>query len=351
MKRRRLALALALSALLSGCALMPREEALRQAPVIHSQVEEHFDFIYVERGDVIRTAKVSCTYMPARSDTYAFGVGGERIDEIYVQVGDTVKEGQLLAQLDVTAYENALTDVERAQMRLKLQLAHTEEWRQVALSRAASQEEREKITEDYDLRRQNIDDQLYILSLRQSEYEAQLARRQIVSALDGTVTFVRNVPDDYLSATYDSLITVADSATSIFQANTEYHDMFVPGSPMTVTVGKDEYTATVVTAQELGIVKTGVSPKGKENVYLMLDEMNFDLEDGDRGSVTLILEQSLDTLKLPKGAVGRVNGETAVYYLDEDGVKRYKLVTTGVTNGPEIEILEGVTEGEAVIAN
>ncbi len=153
------------------------------------------------------------------------------------------------------------------------------------------------------------------------------------------------------SATYDSLITVADSATSIFQANTEYHDMFVPGSPMTVTVGKDEYTATVVTAQELGIVKTGVSPKGKENVYLMLDEMNFDLEDGDRGSVTLILEQSLDTLKLPKGAVGRVNGETAVYYLDEDGVKRYKLVTTGVTNGPEIEILEGVTEGEAVIAN
>ncbi len=351
LKRRWIGFFCAAALLLSGCGLIPKEEPLQQAPVINTQVEETFEFAYVERGDVVKSARINCTYMPARSESYRFGAGGETLDEIYVQVGDSVKEGQLLAQLNVTAYEAALSDVERAKTRLQLQVAHLEEWRQVALSRAEDDEERDDINEDYDLRRQGLDDQLYLLSLRQEEYEYQLSRRQIRAGLDGTVTYVRSVNEGYVSSTYETIVTVADSATSTFQASTEYWDLLRPGDACTVTVGKVEYSATVASAADLGLPESEATSKGRKNVYWVLDEVTFELEDGDRGSVTLILEEADDVLKLPKGAVGKVNGQSAVYYLDENGIKRYKLVVTGVTNGPEVEIVEGVTEGEAVIVN
>ena len=101
MKRRWIGFFCAAALLLSGCGLMPKEEPLQQAPVIHTQVEESFEFAYVERGDVIKSTRINCTYMPARSETYKFGAGGETLDEIFVQVGDAVKEGQLLYEVQL----------------------------------------------------------------------------------------------------------------------------------------------------------------------------------------------------------------------------------------------------------
>ena len=181
------------------------------------------------------------------------------------------------------------------------------------------------------------------------EYERQLARRRIYAAFTGTVTYVRRVNDGYRSSTYDSILTIADSTTSTFRAQTEYWNYFTPGDSCVVSVGKVEYAATVVSETDLGLPVTEREEGKRGDVYLVLDEINFELEDGDRGSITLILDQRENVLKLPAKAVGKMNGDPVVYYQDEEGVKRYRFVTCGITGNGETEIIDGVTEGEAII--
>jgi len=336
--------------MLAGCGLLPVEEEFQQSPVINTYVAESFEFVYVERGDIVNSTTLTCIYMPARSESYKFQASGEPLDEIFVKVGDPVVEGQLLAQLNVDSYLSAITSVQNTISRLELQLQHLEEWREVELSRAGSDADaRRRITESYDAQRQSLDDQLYIQRLQLEEYEHQLARRQIRAGFDGTVTYVTKADDNYRSSSYSSVVSIADSASSTFQAETAYWDRFSPGDSYTITVGKVPYAATVVDETTLGLPPEERVEGKKANIYLVLDEVTFELEDGDRGALVLILDQRLDVLKLPTNAVSILNGQSVVYYQDENGTKRYKPVTEGLTGNKEVEIIEGVAEGEAII--
>ena len=82
----------------------------------------------------------------------------------------------------------------------------------------------------------------------------------------------------------------------------------------------------------------------------MLKNPTFDLEDGDRGTLTLTLDSREDVLMVPESAVTTANGESIVYYQDAEGMKAYKPVETGLVANGMVEILSGLSEGESVIA-
>ena len=71
---------------------------------------------------------------------------------------------------------------------------------------------------------------------------------------------------------------------------------------------------------------------------------------GDRRiEYTLIHTARKDVLLAPVNAVATINGQTVVYYVQENGVKASKPVTTGLEANSMVEIIEGVTEGELVV--
>ena len=54
-------------------------------------------------------------------------------------------------------------------------------------------------------------------------------------------------------------------------------------------------------------------------------------------------------LALPSNVVYSADGKSYVYCEDADGLKSVRYITTGLSGGKYVEILDGLAEGEMVI--
>ena len=135
MRNVRRILCLFLALLLSGCSLLPEEEIRRNAPLLVETESEEFELSYVTRGDLKVTSRVSCTYVPIQKINLTFGVSGEYIDEIYIQVGDIVKKGQILGQLRMDGVEETIENLNFSINSVLLSIEHLNEDRALALER------------------------------------------------------------------------------------------------------------------------------------------------------------------------------------------------------------------------
>ena len=240
-----------------------------------------------------------------------------------------------------------------------MRLEHLEQNRRLALTRAAVErggedgaalrEAQDGVNETYDARRQELEDALDIARLRLADYERQLGQRQLRAPMDGTVTYVRRVNKGDVSALNERIVTVADSTLSLFRAETDLWDHFTPGQLVTVTSSKVDYEAVVTDEAELGLPIQNKEPGKKAYVYFVLTEPTFDLEDNDHGTFTIELDSRENVLRVPSSAVSTINGETVVYYQNDEGMKAYKNVTVGLEANNLIEVLSGLQEGELVI--
>ncbi len=345
--------------LLGGCSLLPAQETRRTAPLLRETAAEDFTLTYVTRGDLRLTKKISCTYVPIRKESLSFAVNGEFVDEMYVKAGDAVKKGQLLGQLRLDGVNDRIEECEYTIRTLKLRLSQQEEARALALERAdarfggdeaARRSARDAVNADYDARRQSVEDSLGIQTLRLETLKKQKAQRQLFSPIDGTVTYVKQYKESSITSETERAVTVVDSTMSLFMANTEYWDALPVGTQVTITVSKAEYAATVADEAALGLPVTAHTPGEKGTLYFTLDQPALELEDNDRGSMTITLDGRDDVLMVNKKAISRAAGETIVYYQDAEGMKTYKPVELGLYADGYYEVLSGLSEGEAVIA-
>jgi len=345
--------------LLSSCALLPQEEAVRTAPVVRSYVRPEYQTAEAERGDLIHTVKISCSYVPVQSVSLAFSLDDEYIDRFMVSAGDSVAKDQLLAQLQLGDLEAHIKDVENDIAVLELQLEHEEklfalENRRLAITTAAmeaaqKQDTIEQAQQSYESAVRSLEDSLVLKRLSLEALERDLAQRQIRAPFTGTITRVKKYEDGDKSEFGIGVITLVDSTRSIFRASTEHWDRFAVGDAYEISVLQDTYQAIVTSEAELGL-DTQQREAGKRSyVYFALTEPSFELEDGDSGTVSIVLDQRLDVVHVPAKAVSAVDGQPIVYYLREDGMKAYKYVQTGITINGRTEILGGVEAGETIV--
>jgi len=214
---------------------------------------------------------------------------------------------------------------------------------------AESAAEAAEWAEQYDAQEKALLDEVTITELQIAEYEDQVAKRQLRAGISGTITYVRKVKNGERSVAGDRFISIADATLSIFRAETELWDRFEPGQECVITVRKVDYEAVVASEAELGLPETEKVQGEREYVYLKLKNPTFDLEDGDRGTLTLVLDSREDVLIVPASAVSSANGQKIVYYQNEEGMKAYKPVETGLEANKMVEIISGLEEGESVI--
>ena len=351
---------LALACMLTtSCSLLPEEETFSTAPLIREYEKEEFKLAFAERGDMVLTEKIGCTYMPVKTEVLRYPVGGLLFDEAFVEVGDSVEVGQLLSQLDLAGIEEKVASSKQQIKKLNIRIAALEENRSLALERKRIQMKGSKsseiekalrtINEQYDSDLQSLEDSLYLAEIQLAEYEEQLSQRQLRAGIAGTVTFIRSVSSGERSVAGDRFITIADSTMSLFRAETEHWDLFKPGDEFIITVSKNEYEAVVASEEELGLPVTEKTQGENAYIYLKLKNPAFDLEDRDRGTLTIVLDSREDVLRVPESAVTSANGQHIVYYQDEEGMKAYKPVEIGLEAEKMVEIVSGLAEGESVI--
>jgi RND family efflux transporter MFP subunit len=293
----------------------------------------------VQRGDMVNELKFSGRITPQNIQELSFTVGGS-VAKIYVQRGDSVTKDQLLTELESGQSE---FDLRRAQINLKIE--------QLRLELAKLQTPRFSDTYTVTLAIQKQEVALAQVAL--DELNASYNSVRITSPISGTVFSISIAEGNTVEAN-KPVIEIADMTKLIISADLSADQMtsLTVGMKVTIdSVGRSisETQGTILNLPyPYGSADQG---HGVSSAQIMFDQSPTEsgYEVGDMVDMTITLEKKTDTLWLPVLAVREYQGRYFVIVQEGDSQRRVD-IKTGITEADRIEILDGLTEGQVVIA-
>ena len=179
--------------------------------------------------------------------------------------------------------------------------------------------------------------------------QAQLSYSEIRSPIDGVVTDRPLYPGE-MAAAGTPLLTVMDISSVIAKAHIPQNDAAAlrVGDKGTMTVpGLDEPIEGKVT-----VISPALDPNSTTvEVWLEAKNPKQALKPGTSVKLSLTAQTVKDALVVPASAVITTpEGVTAVMLAGSDGRAHQKEVKIGIRNGDDVQILEGVTASDKVVA-
>ncbi|MCL2462719.1 MAG: biotin/lipoyl-binding protein [Defluviitaleaceae bacterium] len=316
-------------------------------PLAYSYQTVSYNQVAVARGDVELWKDVTLAYVPVKQEVLSFQVGGVLIKSIDVSLGDAVKQGQILAELERDDIQAQIAQTQHQLDMLNLSMAQLKELipleKQLDTTGSAM-----KAANDASRQRQ-IDDlqsQIDVAQLSLDALRVQSGRRVITAGIDGVVTSVQTFKDGDYSQQGAPMVTVADKSMSVFKATGDNAQYFTAGTELTVNVDGKDCDAAVVSAESIGAA--GQSGDGQA-AYIQLNDPTVTVT-ASYATAHVSIDKRTDVLYLPVGVVKVSGGQSFVYMMDSDGVKIAKNVTTGLVGNNYQEITGGLNEGDVVIA-
>jgi RND family efflux transporter MFP subunit len=300
----------------------------------------------VGRSAVPTTVDIIGT-ISARYDTpiAADGDGG-RVSAVYVEAGDRVKRGQVLARVDTSVLEPQVANLQAALelARAEADLAAAEYRRAVAVGKsgALSAEETER-------RRANsltAAAKVKVAAAQLAEAQARLARAQIRAPADGTI-LTRTVEVGQTATPGSTLFRLAEGGEVELRGEVAEQDLplLKVGQPVNVRItGSSKLHAGRV--RLLGAVIDPQTRLGIARVSLAADP---DLRPGAfaRAEVTV---SDAERLILPQTAVLTDDKGSYVLIVDSaDKIERRAVHVSGMTDSG-VTVTDGVTDNDRVVA-
>ena len=313
-------------------------------------------------GDIQRTTVVTGKIIPRNEVNIKPQINGI-IAEIYKKAGEQVQENEVIAKLKVIPDMNSLSS---AQSRVRLA--------EINLKQAQTNFDREKNLYDRQLVSADEFEQVQ-QALNQAKEERSAAQDALEVIRDGvsrsnatsSSTLVRStntglildvpvkVGNSVIQANTmndgTTVATVANMNDLIFDGNIDETEVgaLSEGVPVVITIGALQNYSFDATLEY-------ISPKAVENnganqfeikaaVTVDSDQM---IRSGYSANAEIVLEQVTGVLTLPESALEFDGDDTYVQVLAADGSTTRTKVETGLSDGVNIEIKSGVTEGTKV---
>ncbi|MCF0135581.1 MAG: biotin/lipoyl-binding protein [Lachnospiraceae bacterium] len=340
----------------SGCGLIPLEEELPTAPYLAEGETTSYVFAPVIRGDIISAEYIRSYYVPSSVQKLSFEISGAYISMIYVEAGDRVQPGDVLMELDVTEIKGKIRQQEEELARLYADLYSVCQERDLALEAAALEDDHEGWTGEGQGPREAALARTYSLSLTPlcgnieigetylAELQEELAQRQLVADIEGTVTYKKWLSDTYRTEKGETLLEISDTSGGMFVVYSSNASELESGMTYQLSCGEEIYEVEARPGEELEI--EGADP---EVWYLLMSMPDPTLGKNDTGTIRIIREKAEGVLCVQNNHIKVVNGISYVYVLDENGFKTALEVVTGLTDGTMTEIISGLEEGDYVI--
>lgn len=316
----------------------------------------------VARGDIQQLVGATGVLEPRDYVDVGAQVSGQ-LDSIRVRVGQSVAEGDLLAEIDPTVY-TAKVDATRAQ--LKNQQAQIEDRKaQLRLAQIQFQRQQNLFREDATTResvqiaesslasakaqRAMLEAQIEQTASTLRAEEANLGYARIYAPMDGTVVSIEARQGQTLNTSQQApvLMRIADLATMRVRAQVSEADIgkLEPGMRVYFTTLGDPQHKLF---GELDYIEP--TPEVTNNVVLYNALFEADNEQGKllpnmTAQVFFIQHEALDVLRVPVTAVQ--NGQVQVVNAASEPEPRE--VTTGVSNRVYMEVVSGLSEGDKVV--
>ncbi|HEY8509130.1 MAG TPA: efflux RND transporter periplasmic adaptor subunit [Steroidobacteraceae bacterium] len=335
-------------------------------------------------ADIEDTVLASGTLEAAEMVNVGAQASGQ-IKSLKVKLGDRVRAGDLIAEIDATTQENEIRNARALLASLRAQRAV-----QVAMLRQAELEfERQKMMlaeeatsrADYELAEANLATtraQIQALDAQIEQGEANLdtavanlGYTRIKAPIDGTVVAIVAKEGQTVNAAQSAptIVKIAQLDTMTVSAEISEADVIKvrPGQTVYFTVlgnpDKRYYgkLRTVEPApQSLQSETTGAAAAGTSNNQSTAVYYNGRFEvpnpDGElriamTAQVHIVLAERKGALTIPSAALGprSSDGSHTVTVLDERGRPTARTVTIGINNNVSAEVLSGLREGERVV--
>jgi multidrug efflux pump subunit AcrA (membrane-fusion protein) len=183
--------------------------------------------------------------------------------------------------------------------------------------------------------------QLKLDSLKK-EYE----RTKLTASIDGDVVYITDIKlGEYVNA-YQTIVRLADPSKLQLRYSGDKVNRFKLGMKATVDVENKKYPAEVVmTPLE---VPEDASEEVRSSVQLKVDGLPEDVTIGKTATISLTIEKRNGVIIVPKQVVNNFGSRRFVNVL-KDNIREERDIETGVENSTQVEVLDGLEEGELVI--
>lgn len=282
----------------------------------------------------------------------------------HVSVGQTVKQGDILAELDtemllkdITKQEKAIehlqkiTEHELEMKNLDIEISMLELDNMILSGASESDIERKKTSVHKQTLELNHIQESGRLDVEQSserldESKALLDSTIITAPFDGTVVYMEKMYEGNHITPFKPLVYIADESKIIVEYTGNEYFSYSQGQILTAQMNGKLYNLEynpLPLDETLAYVLDGRTPPAK----FTITDPDEDIRLGGFVSVYAVSNLKSDVLILPVNTIYSGNGESYVYLMI-DGEKVIRYVKTGIKTESSIEIKEGVNEGDEV---
>ena len=324
-----------------------------------------YDEFTAKVADISKTTVVTGTIEPRDEVEVKPQISGI-ITAIYKEAGDKVEAGEVIAKVkvipDMGQLSSAESRVRLADVNLKQAKVNLDRERQLYDKQLVSAEEYDNVRQAYDQAREEklaAVDALEVVRDGVSSSNASASSTLIRSTISGLVLDVPVKVGNsvILSNTFNdgtTIATVADMGDLIFKGNIDETEVgrLVTGMAMKITIGALENLKFDASLEY-------ISPKATDNNGANQFEIKAavsvpqgsDIRSGYSANAEIELASAKGVLAVPESAIEFSGEDTYVYVVKGDGEdKTYerRKVTTGLSDGINIEIKSGLKKGEKV---
>ncbi|MEF3303842.1 efflux RND transporter periplasmic adaptor subunit [Paenibacillus sp. GYB003] len=330
----------------SGCSLLPKEDEEEVLPSIAPPKMSEKPIHVVKTTTLETKVRASGRLLSTKEETLYFTQEDtKRLKDIYVKTGDSVKAGQLIAELDVTTLENDLRQKRLQQRSEELQMI--ELLRKNDGSKSAEELERAKIA--FELKKEEL-----------AKLESSIAAAKLTAPFDGTIVSVAVKKGDNVKG-YDDIAIIADLSQLTVAADLLPDDVKKVAIGMEAVVDinsagqhKGKVTQLPLPKQEQGQPGPGQGQGQQKDTidnYLLvtLDAFPPGLNRGTPLSVSVITQRKENAVVIPSAALRSYAGRNYVQVVDDKGSKREVDVEIGQQTSTEVEIVKGLQPGQKVV--
>jgi macrolide-specific efflux system membrane fusion protein len=380
-----------IAALCSGCGSKTSSTATTQQVVT------------VQRGTIKIDVSASGNLALAQTADLAFDVSGY-VYKVLVKEGDSVKEGQLLAQVDAFDWEKEKRSLERAVVAAKVSLNNAK----ITLEKAQNPTTTTSTVSGAISAPDPLDIETKQLQVEQAEMSLDDAQKEldrylqtsseILAPFDGFVTKVNVKGGDEI---FKGAVAVSVADPTKFSADILISEMDINSIQigMSATVELMASSISTFPAKVTAIAPTATNQSGVINYEVEVKLLSEDeiqqlrasqgqissaspsgqppsgqlpfgqsdnqtnisssqsedvpwtleqLRDGFSVTITIVTEQKQNVLMVPNKAISRQGSNKVVNVLNGDTTET-RVVKTGISNSQYTEIVEGLKEGEQVV--
>ena len=334
----------------------------------------------VTKGNILVSVKASGKVTAARLITVGAQASGQ-IEKLHVRLGQSVQEGDMIAEIDSTAQVNELKTRQarlqtyRAQLasrNISLAVAETQFKREEHLRKqnATTKENLENAENTFGKAKADVAEMQSLVSQEEiavQTAEANLGYTRITAPVSGVIISIPVEAGQTVNAnqTTPTIVQLADLTKMEIKVLISEGDITKVAADMPVTyyILSDPGVVYTTTLDFIDPASTDYADASSQSslssssneaaVYyygrILVDNTEGKLRIGMTTQNTILVAEAIQVLRVPTYAIHRERGGTFVYIVDRNQSISRRDVVCGLSDTLYTQILEGVQEGEEVV--